>query len=53
MSKAIKAKVQLLRDLGFNLTYHQIACLKNCKNEIQLDNVARSIILGEPVFIRR
>ena len=53
MTKYIKEKIKLLRELGISPTIQQIACLKAARNEIHCDNIARSIILGEPVYIRK
>lgn len=47
MHELIKQKLKILRQLHIKLTDDEYLRLINCKNDIQLDNVARTIILKE------
>ena len=42
-----KEKVRVLKDLGIKLTGGQKSRLYACKSEIQVDNFAHSLIVGD------
>lgn len=44
MEIEIREKIRVLQQLGIQLTQEQIYGLQSCKNEIQLDNMARRIL---------
>lgn len=44
MSEAIKEKIKVLRQLGIQLTQHDLTRINESVSIVQLDNVARDII---------
>lgn len=44
MTKLVKEKIKILRELGYHLTKAQLKNLHSCATEYQLDRVAHDII---------